>query len=84
MTPNSICTTLGLVASIKRRSMIKSNELSLVVYLVVTLVSSNVIINSIDYLSIDESYLFLVYTYLLQSLMNLSILSQDLAISHCG
>ena len=49
--------------------------------LVVVLVSSSVIINSIDYLSIMESYLFLVYIYLFQFSMNVFTLSNDLIIT---
>lgn len=49
--------------------------------LVVLLVSSSVIINSIDYLSIMESYLFLVYIFLFQFSMNVFTLSNDLIIT---
>ena len=60
---------------------IKLNVLSWFMVLVVLLVSSSVIINSIDYLSIMESYLFLVYIYLFQFSMNVFTLSNDLIIT---
>ena len=59
---------------------IRLNVLCWFLVLVLVLVSSCVILNSIDYLSIMESYLFLVYIILFQFSMNVFTLSHDLII----
>ena len=59
---------------------IRLNVLCWFIVLVLLLVSSCVILNSIDYLSIMESYLFLVYIILFQFSMNVFTLSHDLII----
>jgi len=60
---------------------IKFNSISYFMVLIIILVSSCVIINSIDYLSIMESYLFLVYISILQLSMITFVLSNDLIIT---
>ena len=57
---------------------IRFNTLDWFMVLVILLVSSCVIVNSIDYLTIMESYLFLVYISLFQFCMITFVLSNDL------
>jgi NADH:ubiquinone oxidoreductase subunit 5 (subunit L)/multisubunit Na+/H+ antiporter MnhA subunit len=58
--------------------VIRFNSTSSIMVLIVLLVSSFIISNSIDYLSIMDSYLFLIYVSVLQLIMITSILSHDL------
>ena len=60
---------------------IRFNTLDWFMVLVILLVSSCVIVNSIDYLTIMESYLFLVYISLFQFCMITFVLSNDLLIA---
>ena len=60
---------------------IRFNTLDWFMVLVILLVSSCVIVNSIDYLTIMESYLFLVYISLFQFCMITFVLSNDLIIA---
>jgi len=60
---------------------IRSNTLSNFIVLTVLLVSSCVILNSIDYLSIIDSYLFLVYILIFQFTMIIFILTHDFILS---
>ena len=60
---------------------IRFNTLDWFMVLVILLVSSCVIVNSIDYLTIMESYLFLVYISLFQFCMITFVLSNDLIFS---
>ena len=54
------------------------NSVSLIIVYIVLLVSSFVIYNSIDYLSIIDSYLFIIYILLFQFIMIIFILSNHL------
>jgi hypothetical protein len=60
---------------------IRLNTLSNLILLTVLLVSSCVILNSIDYLSIIDSYLFLLYILIFQFTMIIFILTHDLILS---
>ena len=60
---------------------IRSNTLSNFIVLTVLLVSSCVILNSIDYLSIIDSILFLVYILIFQFTMIIFILTHDFILS---
>jgi len=60
---------------------IRSNTLSNLMLLTVLLVSSCVILNSIDYLSIIDSYLFLLYILIFQFTMIIFIFTHDLILS---
>ena len=57
------------------------NSLSWFMCCLITLISSCVILCSIDYLSIMDSYLFLIYISLFQSCMLIFVLSNDLLIT---
>ena len=54
------------------------NLLSIIIVSIVLLVSSFVIYNSIDYLTIIDSYLFIIYILLFQFIMIIFILSNHL------
>jgi len=61
---------------------LRYNNLSNSLLLTVLLVSSCVILNSIDYLSIIDSYVFLLYILIFQFTMIIFILTHDLILSY--
>ena len=63
---------------------LRLNSLSWFMCCLITLISSCVMLCSIDYLSIMDSYLFLIYMSLFQSCMLIFVLSNDLLITFIG
>jgi NADH-quinone oxidoreductase subunit L len=71
------CIEIYIIAIVNMRSSTLANF----ILLTVLLVSSCVVINSIDYLSIIDSYLFLCYILMFQFTMVIFILTHDLILS---